>query len=213
MEEVQGIGLYIWGNLLCTHPRSVHNIHIECLWVDVTKGFGAKWKTFFDVLEAHNGLNIDNDGHIWLLHRLFLDKINANARAWTSTWNSHTLSRQNVCSGMVTNGIQGIRVEQEEINPKEYGINWEDLDQHRICQHHDDFNLEDLTENNNSSIVNHPDHLSHVEVCDSHCPLDAEQLARFDTELQSLPTILSTDMHLHQLTWINALELATNIAQ
>ncbi|KDR82504.1 hypothetical protein GALMADRAFT_47570, partial [Galerina marginata CBS 339.88] len=29
----------------------------ERLWVDVTKGFGAKWKTFFDVLEAHDGLN------------------------------------------------------------------------------------------------------------------------------------------------------------
>ena len=51
--------------------RSVHNIRIEWLWVNVTSGFGRKWKTFFQDLELHDGLNPDSDAHIWLLHHLF----------------------------------------------------------------------------------------------------------------------------------------------
>ncbi|KAI0371588.1 hypothetical protein BV20DRAFT_1051599 [Pilatotrama ljubarskyi] len=74
MEEVRGLGRgsYIWG-------RSVHNIRIERLWVDVTSGFGSKWKEFFHQLEAQHGLNVDNDAHVWLLHHLFLEAINRDA--------------------------------------------------------------------------------------------------------------------------------------
>lgn len=190
--------------------------------MDVTKGFGAKRKTFFEILEAHDGLNIDNDAHIWLLHRLFLDKINADAMAWTSTWNSHVLSRRSqlhqspqdmYVQGMVTNGVRGVQLEHQGINPEEYGIDWEELDQRRIRQHHDDFNPENHAENENPFVVNHPNRLSHVEVPDLHCPFDAERLLIFDAEIWNLPTTLSTDMHSHRLTWIHALELATAIAQ
>lgn len=200
--------------------RSVHNICIERLWVDVTRGFGAKWKTFFEVLEAHNQLNIDSDAHLWLLHHLFLNKINDDARAWMSTWNNHTLARhgqthespQNMyVQGMVVNGIRGVHVADEAVDHEEYGIDWEDLDRHRIRQHHDDANPENHTENENPFIINHPDHLSHVEVPDPHCPFNSEHLRIFEAELQNIPTILSTDMHSHQLTWIQALELATTI--
>lgn len=92
----------------------MHNIRIEHLWVDITVGFGGKWKIFFEVLEAHDGLNPDNDAHIWLLHHLFLDQINSDAETWMATWNQHVLARgvqahqspqQLYTHGMVTNGV------------------------------------------------------------------------------------------------------------
>ncbi len=70
------------GPLLIGSHRSVHNIHIERLWVDVTKGFGSKWKVFFWMLESNHGLDVDKDAHIWLLHFLFLHYINADADTW-----------------------------------------------------------------------------------------------------------------------------------
>ena len=203
--------------------RSVHNIRIERLWVDVTKGFGCKWKDFFEVLEAHDGLNIDSDAHIWLLHHLFLDKINSDAIAWTATWNNHTLSRRNQAHqspqhmyvhGIVKNGVRGVHFDYEDNvdgNREEYGIDWEDIDRPAIRRHHDTFNLENEPEANNGNpfTVNHPDRLSHIEVPDTRCPFDAHQLHRFNTQLQNLPTIPSNDMHSHRFTWINTLALAT----
>ena len=59
--------------------RSVHNIRIERLWQDVTRGFGRKWKEFFQQLEVEWGLDPNNDAHIWLLHYLFLEAINEDA--------------------------------------------------------------------------------------------------------------------------------------
>ena len=71
--------------------RSVHNIWIEPLWVDWTSGVGAKWKTFFQGLEIHHGLDSENPAHIWLLHHLFLHIINHEAMEWVNSWNSHVV--------------------------------------------------------------------------------------------------------------------------
>ncbi|KAG6860001.1 hypothetical protein C0995_000688 [Termitomyces sp. Mi166 len=68
--------------LLCLNStfRSVHNIRLERLWVDVTRGAGKKWKDLFRHLEVHDGLNADNDAHIW---HLFLSAINTDLEVWT----------------------------------------------------------------------------------------------------------------------------------
>ena len=42
------------------YHRSVHNIRIERLWVDVTAQVGATWAEHFQMLEVRHGLDINN---------------------------------------------------------------------------------------------------------------------------------------------------------
>ncbi|KZT50208.1 hypothetical protein CALCODRAFT_417357, partial [Calocera cornea HHB12733] len=86
MERKRGLhrGSFLWG-------RSVHNIRIERLWVDVTRGFGSKWKEFFGALEIYADLDASDEGHLWLLHLVFLGKINRDADLWRQIWNEHRL--------------------------------------------------------------------------------------------------------------------------
>ncbi|KAJ7740477.1 hypothetical protein DFH07DRAFT_751592 [Mycena maculata] len=74
--------------------RSVHNIRIERLWCDVTRGFGRKWSNFFLALEFSAGLRPDLDAHIWLIHHLFLPAINQDAIDWVRTWNDISKTTQ-----------------------------------------------------------------------------------------------------------------------
>lgn len=76
----------------------MHNIRIERLWVDVTLGFGGKWKHFFQDLEAYDALNSGNDNHIWLLHHLFLEAVNDDIHDWIGAWNNCVLAIRGVCS-------------------------------------------------------------------------------------------------------------------
>ncbi|KZT31607.1 hypothetical protein SISSUDRAFT_959538, partial [Sistotremastrum suecicum HHB10207 ss-3] len=71
--------------------RSVHNVRIERLWVDVTAQLGAKWADFFTTLEMHYGLNINNANHMWLLHQLFLPVINLELQFFAESWNEHKI--------------------------------------------------------------------------------------------------------------------------
>ncbi|KAL5537303.1 hypothetical protein ACEPAF_1126 [Sanghuangporus sanghuang] len=86
MEQFRGTeqGAYIWG-------RSVHNIRIERLWVDVTMQVGSKWAAGFRRLEQDGGLSIENPNHIWLLHQLFLPVANSDLDAFVNAWNHHTM--------------------------------------------------------------------------------------------------------------------------
>ncbi|CAA7270905.1 unnamed protein product [Cyclocybe aegerita] len=78
MENLHGPG---WGSYII---GSVHNVQIEQLWRNLTAGFGAKWKLFFQQLEVHDHLDPDLDLHIWLLHFLFLDTIDQDTIDWAN---------------------------------------------------------------------------------------------------------------------------------
>ncbi|KAM6489023.1 hypothetical protein JOM56_015535, partial [Amanita muscaria] len=73
------------------HGMSVHNTRIERLWVDVVHDLSSKWKGLFEDLESFQGLNIEQAGHLWLLHHLFLKEMNAELEEWMRGWNSHKM--------------------------------------------------------------------------------------------------------------------------
>lgn len=200
----------------------MHNIRIERLWVDITRGFGKKWKDFFRILEVHDKLNINLDAHIWLLQHLFLSCINSDAQTWANTWNHHTLARRNeshqsphnmFLHGTIQNGHRGIQVD-ETIDDEDYdafGIDWDDLDNDCMRQHHEEFNSDD-GDPSNPFLTNQPDHLSHIEVPDARCPFTLEQLSIFDAQVSALPVLAHHDMISRRLLWIEALNIATNIS-
>ncbi|KAJ7714928.1 hypothetical protein B0H16DRAFT_1667180 [Mycena metata] len=92
--------------------RSIHNVRIERLWVDVTAHVGATWSKNFTMLELHHRLDINNVNHIWVLHHLFLPTINHQLTffAHSSCQHEHALAAD-------------LSEEQLEV----YGVDWEGL--------------------------------------------------------------------------------------
>ncbi|KAJ7189709.1 hypothetical protein GGX14DRAFT_382908, partial [Mycena pura] len=127
-------GSYIWG-------RSVHNIRIESLWVDVTAQVTATWSDHFITLELRYGLDSNNPAHIWLLHFLFLSTINSQLEFFAESWNQHRIQIRNgpnrsptdmFVFDMFVNGVRGDQLPPEEENLSQeelevYGIDWQGL--------------------------------------------------------------------------------------
>ncbi|KAJ7230119.1 hypothetical protein GGX14DRAFT_343911 [Mycena pura] len=207
-------GAYIWG-------RSVHNIRIERLWCDVTRGFGRKWSNFFLSLEFSAGLRPDLDAHIWLLHHLFLGAINEDTYDWARTWNEHKIRladertrspRDLFFFGMIENGIRGFdgaMVDDDDVEDLEtYGVDWEELHSQDIIAHHAENNAEeDMSE---AALTNPfsnegPHSLSHVEVEEPLCPFSSEHVAALDDHLALNLHSLSRNMNSRRALWMDAL--------
>lgn len=76
--------------------RSVHNVRIEHLWVDVTAQVRAHWADLFTDLKLTHGLDVNNVHHIWLLHLIFLPIINSQLAFFAESWNHHKIQ---ICDG------------------------------------------------------------------------------------------------------------------
>ncbi|KAJ7184071.1 hypothetical protein C8R46DRAFT_1158520 [Mycena filopes] len=217
MEERYGPehGAYIWG-------RSVHNIRIERLWCDVTRGFGRKWSGFFLSLEFSCGLRPDLDAHIWLLHHLFLPAINQDAQEWARTWNEHKiLPRDMFFFGMIENRLRGLddipqAVElDEEIDDLDlYGVDWHDLNNIEIMAHHAEFNGDQ--ESNPDDLENPfsndgPHRLSHVEVVAPLCPFTIDQVETLNAYLAQSLHSESRNMNSRRAVWTSALEFCREL--
>ncbi|KAJ7842925.1 hypothetical protein B0H13DRAFT_1648655, partial [Mycena leptocephala] len=132
--------------------RSVHNIRIERLWCDVTRGFGRKWSQFLHSLELGCELRPDLDAHIWLLHHLFLPAINQDAQDWSRVWNEHKIRLDNERTrsprdlfffGMIENGLRGFEEGDDDLDDLDaYGVDWDDLNNADIMAHHAEFNAD-----------------------------------------------------------------------
>ncbi|KAJ7670247.1 hypothetical protein B0H17DRAFT_1209474 [Mycena rosella] len=120
--------------------RSIHNVRIEHLWVDVTVQVGATWSECFTVFELRHGLDINNVAHIWLLHFLFLSTINSQLAFFAQSWNQHRLQIRHgpnrsptdmFVFDMLVNGVRGNQLPVDEVLNEEelevYGIDWEGL--------------------------------------------------------------------------------------
>ncbi|KAF5341451.1 hypothetical protein D9758_014738 [Tetrapyrgos nigripes] len=233
MERVRGLGRgsYIWG-------KSVHNIRIEHLWLDLTQGLGKKWKLFFLNLELHHNLDRNDGGHIWLLHHLFLNVINKELDLWIGAWNNHTLSSRTerhttpkvmYVQGSAINGYQSVHVDPvtgetsayiplddpalSDDQTAAYGVDWDDALDTRLRNHHDEHNTHqaDATEPD-VYVSNVPDQLSQVEVLEPNCPFSSNtDIQELDEFLDTLPHRQECDEVSHTELWRDALEKAVEI--
>ncbi|KAE9388230.1 hypothetical protein BT96DRAFT_1074818, partial [Gymnopus androsaceus JB14] len=198
-----GRGSYIYG-------RSVHNIRIERLWVDVTRGFGAKWKELFRLLETHHTLNIDNERHLWLLHFLFLERINSDIEDWIGSWNHHTISSQTQAyrtpsvmyqQGMIQHGHRGLFPEPEldsnsngDDSYAGYGVDWEGLESHQLNDHHREHNPPSSADESLTAFdADVPEEMSHIEVPEAHSHLSEGGSQALNQHLQQIPCFLNKD--------------------
>lgn len=179
--------------LICA-IRSVHNIRIERLWVDFTRGIGGKWRLFFEDLESTGGLDVDSDEHVWLLHYLFLDDLNCEILEWAEVWNNHKITTPGLeamspkalkLQSITLHGIRGILEPIPEDEVEEYGIDWDAYEDSRIRTHHDRHNAIDA-QGVEPLETQRPAQHTVVEVQEPDCPLDADQLVELQSYLQNL---------------------------
>ena len=70
--------------------QSKHNTRMERLWRDVRSEVTESYKDLFASLEA-DGMDVDNATHLFVLHHMFLPRINADLAKFITGWNSHPL--------------------------------------------------------------------------------------------------------------------------
>jgi hypothetical protein len=197
--------------------RSVHNCRIERLWLDYSHGVVAKWKPFFIELEANYNLDYNNFAHIWLLHHLFLDAVNADTQAWVATWNLHRVAvpeggqrspHEMFLFGMVEYGVRGIdgmvESEPEVEDLAMYGVDWGRLD---LASQALERNPDDWTDENPFVTSGRPENMAEV-ICDEpDSPLSHNQIIRLNQLLCECVDVNSKNMDVRKVIWREALRI------
>jgi len=70
--------------------QSKHNTRMERLWRDVRSEVTEFYKDLFSSLEA-DGMDVDNPTHLYVLHHMFLPRINADLQQFICSWNHHPM--------------------------------------------------------------------------------------------------------------------------
>ncbi|KAJ6458548.1 hypothetical protein C8R45DRAFT_1056287 [Mycena sanguinolenta] len=147
------------------HGKSVHNVRIERLWVDVTAQVGATWADRFIMLEVRYGLDINNVAHIWLLHFLFLGTINSQLAFFAGAWNQHRIQMRGSTNRSPTDMF--LPPEEEGLNEDEleiYGIDWQGLREDGILHSQAQNNPRDEGSSSWLGRTGPPNDLSQVDV-------------------------------------------------
>ena len=209
MGKVRGIVPIRWAESLMK-DRSVHNIRIERLWVEVKRIIVTKWKPFFEGLEAHHGLRVDSAAHIWLLHHLFLETLNNNIQEWAEHWNAHGMRlkrekdkvpRDMFILGMRRRVVDDAAVRQEEAveDVEEFGIDWDGIEDEQLVRE-----LQGQAENPFDGYA--PDALNEVPCKPPDCPLTLNQVNGLDATLSTQFNMTAFhDMDVYTAVWIQAL--------
>lgn len=202
----------------------MHNIRIERLWVDVTTGFGGKWKELFLSLEDYYDLDRDSTAHIWLIHRLFLSLINYDAQLWSQVWNAHKMRLPDQGSqspnemyelGSYSHGCRGEILrpdENEDMDWDQFGIDFEDLQNRRLLTHHRQQNVDDSDPERPSWVDQNgePPNLNQVPVDDPLSPLNLAQQSALNSLLMNFPTPTPNDGVSLASLWVHALSYCRN---
>ena len=192
----------------------MHNTRSERLWVDLVNDLADKWRTFFQDLETHHGLNAEDGDHIWLLHRLFLEELSCELGVWTKGWNNHKMQLRGERNqspmemfliGMVEREMPGVQewIEQQEAAlPNDEGA-WEGLG---------NGTAQNLVEDGGNQVPfgfdARPDELNEVACEPPRCPLSAEEKERLDAIVaQEFGINKYWSMPERMLIWNRALEL------
>ena len=202
--------------------RSVHNVRIERLWVDVTAQIGATWADHFQVLELRYGLNINNPNHIWLLHHLFLPEINSDLSMFAEGWNQHRIQIRGGPNrspadmfgfDMLVHGARGDQLQNEPVISQEeievFGIDWEALRDENV--------LASQRENNDSQEaaeswigrVGPPPNLNEVQVNAPDAPFSEADIQSIDTAVS--PWVGSGEDDSIISMWIHGLAVASHL--
>lgn len=108
-----GRGSYITG-------KSVHNSRIERLWRDVFAAVLSVYYDLFNIMECDRILDPD-DIHIFCLHYVYLDRINATLKQFEDAYNNHKL--RTACNKtpvqLFVMGLQQV-AEEDGVVPVEY---------------------------------------------------------------------------------------------
>lgn len=68
-----------------------HNQRIECLWRDVSRCFGNMFYYTFKSMEESRLLDVTNPLHLFVLHCVYLPRINAAIDSFVGAWNKHPI--------------------------------------------------------------------------------------------------------------------------
>jgi len=67
---------------------------IERYWRDVFYGYTGTMYNVFSTLENNGVLDVDNPKHVYLLHKVFIPRINSHLETFRKAWNCHPLSSE-----------------------------------------------------------------------------------------------------------------------
>ena len=108
---------------------SVHNQRIERLWRDVYRCVCSTYHQLFYELEAMGVLDPVDEHDLFVLHCIFLPRINRSLTAFSRAWNMHPLRTERNWSPrqiMINSMIKESEVYQSsEVPPSDYGVDYD----------------------------------------------------------------------------------------
>jgi hypothetical protein len=181
-----------------------------------------KWRRFFQDLETHHGMNVEDGYHTWLLHRLFLEELNWELQEWVKSWNHHKMQLKGEMNqspiemfmmGMVEWEALGVHdwIKQQEEDVTDllnYGVAWENLEDEVA------HNLEHNGENQLGpfDIDNWPEELHDVACDPPDCPLSVVEQETLDAVVvHEFGGNEFRSMGEWMLIWNRALDLCRNL--
>jgi hypothetical protein len=148
---------------------------------------------------------VDSATHIWLVHHLFLDRLNDDIMEWAEHWNSHIMrlkdQRNTAPRDMFLRGLRRCATRRREEAMPGVGqapIEWNAMEDEDI--------VHQLWGRRENPFDNHaPDALNHVHCEPPECPLMQAQVDELDTLVSTEFNMNAYNTDVYTLAWIRAL--------